>query len=57
MQWPSNGVIKNNMNLPTHSCKRCGHKWHPRTDKMAKNCPKCNSPYWNRERESKVPKL
>lgn len=28
-------------------CKRCGHKWPPRTSSLPKVCPKCKSPYWN----------
>ena len=30
-------------------CKRCGHKWLPRKDEVM-ICPKCKSPYWDRER-------
>lgn len=40
----------NDFNLPTLSCKRCGHKWIPRVAQEPKVCPKCNSPYWNRKR-------
>jgi Zn finger protein HypA/HybF involved in hydrogenase expression len=29
-------------------CKRCGHKWHPRKCEVVV-CPKCHSPYWNKE--------
>ena len=40
-----NGIIK-------CKCFRCGHEWYPRKPfgPLAKNCPKCKSPYWNRER-------
>lgn len=32
-------------------CTRCGHEWVPsKFGGMAKKCPKCKSPYWNRER-------
>jgi Zn finger protein HypA/HybF involved in hydrogenase expression len=31
-------------------CKRCGHKWNPRKKEVI-ICPKCKSPYWNREKE------
>lgn len=31
-------------------CLRCGHEWIPTSDKPPKVCPKCKSPYWNRER-------
>ena len=33
-------------------CKRCGHQWKPRNGGH-KVCPKCNSPYWDRERVKK----
>ena len=42
-----------NYELPINICKRCGHTWHPRSVKEPKICPKCNSPYWNKERRSK----
>jgi len=36
-------------------CKRCGYEWYPRTPVAPKNCanPKCNSPYWNKDRKVK----
>ena len=34
------------------NCKRCGHQWIPRSEKEPKVCPKCNSPYWNKERQN-----
>lgn len=37
--------------LPRNSCKRCGHKWIPRSDNIPVICPSCKSPYWNRDRE------
>lgn len=36
--------------LPKVKCKRCGWEWVPRVANP-KWCPKCNSPYWNRERQ------
>ena len=30
---------------------RCGHKWIPRAFELPERCPKCNSPYWNKERK------
>jgi len=41
--------------LPSYTCLRCGHKWHPRTDKKPNACPniKCHSPYWNVPRRTK----
>ncbi len=32
------------------SCKRCSHTWTPRSKTPPVQCPKCHSPYWNRER-------
>ncbi len=37
------------LTLPTLDCKRCGHHWYPRTAKDPRVCPKCKSPYWDRE--------
>ena len=34
-------------------CKRCEHKWVRRNwDSLPKVCPKCKSPYWNKERRN-----
>ena len=43
------GVIRT---LPptVFTCLRCGHSWTPRSDQLPRNCPMCNSPYWNRPR-------
>jgi len=38
--------------LPTAKCQRCGHTWTLRKPNP-KNCPKCNSPYWNKPRRKK----
>lgn len=35
-------------NNPT--CKRCGHGWYP-TQPEIRICPKCKSPYWDKERQ------
>lgn len=42
--------IGENMKVKTIelNCKRCQHKWHPRKGEVMV-CPKCHSPYWNRE--------
>ena len=32
------------------SCNRCNHQWYPRSPKLPKICPMCNSPYWNKVR-------
>jgi len=33
-------------------CNRCGWVWPPRKS-VVKWCPKCKSPYWNKERVHK----
>ena len=32
------------------ACKRCGHRWYPRSPARPKVCPRCMSPYWDVER-------
>ena len=34
----------------TNICKRCGHTWYPRKP-VSLTCPKCRSPYWDKERQ------
>ena len=44
---------KCNSEFTTAECTRCGHRWRPRTpltERIPKVCPKCKSPYWDRER-------
>ena len=31
-------------------CCRCGHQWKPRRKALPNVCPKCKTPYWNRQR-------
>jgi len=31
-------------------CARCGHEWVPRKNETPRVCPKCKSPFWDRER-------
>ena len=36
-----------------HRCSRCGHEWRSNLafyGRTSRVCPKCKSPYWNRER-------
>ena len=35
------------------TCKRCNRTWIPRTKQLPIQCPKCHSPYWNKERMKK----
>ncbi len=34
-------------------CKRCNHEWLKRKEELPTQCPKCHSPYWNKERSGK----
>ena len=47
-------------NLPTgvahHICIRCGHGWLSKLGRLPVGCPRCHSPYWNRQRAVRVPK-
>ena len=42
--------------IPSLKCKRCGHEWCLRRPKLPKVCPKCKSPYWNKDYVRKVKK-
>lgn len=42
------------MILTALNCKRCGHKWFPRAEKLPVACPKCKSPYWNKSRKKEI---
>lgn len=37
------------IDIPHLDCTRCEHRWIPRSENIPKVCPKCNSPYWNKE--------
>ena len=39
-----------NIEVSELCCKRCGHQWVPRK-KEVRVCPRCKSPYWDKERE------
>lgn len=41
--------IMSDIEIPQLICKRCKHKWIPRSADYPKVCPNCNSPYWNRD--------
>jgi len=32
-------------------CKRCVRSWMPRKKELPTQCPKCKSPYWNKDRK------
>jgi len=35
-------------------CKKCGHKWFPRSEKKPKYCPKCCNPNWNKASKKEI---
>lgn len=37
-------------------CLRCGHEWEARVPNPAR-CPKCISPFWNKPRVRRVPRI
>ena len=37
--------------LPKYTCKRCGGSWTARKNKKPVQCPKCKSPYWDKDRK------
>jgi ribosomal protein L37E len=43
------GVNKMKENI----CKRCGKTWYQRKPEKSRVCPKCRSPYWDKERVMK----
>lgn len=45
------------MKIPTYKCLRCGKVWVPRKVERPRQCPKCKSPYWDRERKKESPPL
>ena len=38
------------------TCNRCQHSWWPKKPGDPVHCPKCLSPYWNKERVYKLTK-
>jgi len=34
-----------------YKCERCKHEWAPRKKGIPIICPKCKSPYWNKEKK------
>jgi len=41
-------------NIRIVECNRCEHEWATKNPEDPKRCPKCNSPYWNKERIRKI---
>ncbi|CAD6513344.1 hypothetical protein NMT12_190029 [metagenome] len=42
--------------LRGYECERCKHQWVPRDESIPTVCPKCKSPYWNKPRNTNIPK-
>jgi len=32
-------------------CRRCKHRWHPRSIVKPVVCPECKSPYWSKPKK------
>ena len=43
-------LIKMEIQIQYLKCKRCSAKWVPRKADI-RTCPKCRSPYWDREKK------
>ncbi len=46
------------MEIPQHTCLRCGYEWYPKPQRdgtllKPKTCPKCHSAWWDRPRRTK----
>ena len=41
---------KNREQGPEHTCSRCGHVWHGKSEARPNFCPKCRSKVWDRPR-------
>ena len=40
------------INLPTLTCLKCGHIWHPRKPHAPKVCPICKRHNWQEKKAS-----
>jgi hypothetical protein len=36
--------------VKVYECKRCKHEWAGRLPRPPRVCPRCNSPYWDKEK-------
>jgi len=43
--------MEEQITLNRYTCERCDHIWLPRSEEKPTVCPKCKSPYWNKQRE------
>ena len=41
--------------LQRQACQRCGKTWWPRQSTKPARCPRCKSPYWDKQRRIKGP--
>jgi hypothetical protein len=55
VKGPGGKPIEEPPSKPTYkqrTCKRCDYTWTPRKKQKPVQCPKCKSPYWNREKKN-----
>ena len=45
--------MQEQLTIHRNTCERCGHSWLPRSEEKPTICPKCKSPYWDKERKDK----
>ena len=41
------------MAITVIKCRRCTHEWASKNVKAVRVCPRCKSPYWDRDRQDK----
>lgn len=42
--------------METHKCLKCGHEWHPRSEKKPVQCPYCKNPKWDIPKKERLSK-
>lgn len=45
--------MKKQIHIQKKKCRRCNHEWFPRKTERPVVCPKCHSPYWEKEAAKK----
>jgi predicted Zn-ribbon and HTH transcriptional regulator len=43
------GMPQVQLTVPGYECTRCTYQWIPRTERKPTICPRCKSPYWDKE--------
>jgi DNA-directed RNA polymerase subunit RPC12/RpoP len=41
-------------NIKLYKCKRCEHTWATKAENTPTVCPRCHSPYWDKERRIEI---